>query len=139
MWNNQGFWRRLVAILVTATEEGHLGWKDTPEEPTFRAIFADGMIHLMLPEEGGWPPEVVAFDRWHIKVGVFRPEQADDVTLVERLYRLVERTCHPFEEPYPLVAREGELIELQPVLRGIEAELTKTKGGKGTVGATGRR
>jgi len=137
MWTNRKFWQRLVATLLTATEEGRLQWEDTPEEPTLRAIFADGMIHLLLPEGAGRPPELVAFDRWHLTTGTFRPEETDDVGLVERLYQLAGRNYRPFGEPFP-PPKDGELIELQPVLRSIEAELANPKA-RDALGARSRR
>ncbi len=136
MWDNRVFWQRLLATLLTATKEGRVEWAETPEEPTYRAIFGDGKIFLMLPEGGGWPPEVVAFDRWLDQVGVFRPEQPEELALVEQLYRLAERKHRAYEDLLPLVARAGEMVVLEPVLRSIEAEVTR---GSGAVATNARR
>ncbi len=126
------FWRRLLTILLTATEQGRLEWWDTPDEPRYASFYSDGMVHLVLPAEGAWPPEVIVFGQWHEPLATFRPEQAEDLALVERLFRLVERTCRR-DDDIAFKTNEGALISLGPVFRAIEAELANS--GKTAVGA----
>ncbi|HKI37526.1 MAG TPA: hypothetical protein VKA46_37065 [Gemmataceae bacterium] len=124
MRNDLEYWRRLLTAVHSATEHGRIPWRDNrPDEPRLRAIFPDGMIHLALPVEGAWPPEVIVFGPWHETVGVFRPESPEDSRLVERLYQLADRSKLGEEDDILHWSIGRRLIKLQEVYRDIEKEL----------------
>jgi hypothetical protein len=127
--NDPHFWRRFVTALLTATEQDRLWWWDTPDEPALRTFFPDGIVRLVLPAEGAWPPEVVVEGAWDETLGTLRPEAPEDLALVERLYRLAERTKRDSEEDIGQVAAGKRLLQLKEIIRDIDRELGTTGNG----------
>jgi hypothetical protein len=116
------FWRRFLAALLAATEQDRIWWWDTPDEPVLRSFFPDGIVRLVLPAEGGWPPEVVVEGAWDEILGTLRPAAPEDLALVERLYRLAERTKRDSQEGIRRLAAGKRLMKLREIIRDIDKE-----------------
>jgi hypothetical protein len=117
------FWRRFLATLLAATEQDRMWWWDSLDEPALRSFFPDGIVRLVLPAEGGWPPEVVVEGAWDEILGTLRPSAPEDLALVERLYRLAERTKRDSTEDIRRLAAGKRLLKVGEIIRDIEKEL----------------
>ncbi|HKI33826.1 MAG TPA: hypothetical protein VKA46_18380 [Gemmataceae bacterium] len=134
------FWRRFVTFLRTATEQDRLWWWESLDEPPrMCSYYPDGMVHLMLPEEGGSDHDVVTFGPWHEIDGVFHPEMPEDRALVESLYRVADRMKREREEDIHDIVRGRPVLKLQQIKRDIAKEVEGVNGGSGAVGVKARQ
>jgi hypothetical protein len=120
--NDPPFWRRFLAVLLAATEQDGLWWWDTPDEPALRSFFPDGIVRLMLPAEGGWPPEVIVEGSWEETLGTWRPTAPQDLELVERLYRLAEKKKRHELDDFRRLAAGKRLLKVGEIIRNIDKD-----------------
>jgi hypothetical protein len=134
------FWRRFVSFLRTATEQNRLWWWESSDEPPrMCSYYPDGMVHVMLPEEGSSDRDVVTFGPWHEPDGVFHPETPEDRALVESLYHVAYQMKRDPEEDVRDTIRNIPVLYLQTIKRDIAKEGEGAKAGNGAVAVKARR
>ena len=135
------FWRHFVTFLRTATEQDRLWWEESSDKPPrMCCYYPDGMVHLIRPEDGAWPPDVVVFGQWHETDGVFHPETPEDRALVDSLYRAADRMKRDFDaEDIRDIRGDKPLLKLQQIKRDVAKEVEGADANNGAVGTKARR
>jgi hypothetical protein len=132
MWSDRDYLRRLVPILEALTQRATgLDWlEDAEDEPgRLKAIFPDGMVHLIPSSEGRPLPDLVVFGPWGEVAGTLPPDNPDDAQRIKRLYQLAEKVKLDGDVDYWEVFKGKTVGELEQIHRDIAKELTRKPAG----------